>query len=135
MTDDATVIPGCGWTPEIGEITGYSRPELGSEDQESGCCAQWGYRTYPGFDYPTVGTVGLCIACLEAPADLLRTLSLNDDISRIDRLGRLAVEVARDAGWRLTDYVDRSDAELLALVRRLDAELDARGAGEHSGDV
>lgn len=67
-------VPGCGWTEDIGAVTGYPQPELGSGDQASGCCAQWGNRS-PNYDFPTVGMVGLCLGCLEAPADLLRALS------------------------------------------------------------
>lgn len=40
----------------------------------------------------------------------------------IDRLASLAVEVARDTGYPLSDYVDKSDTELLDLVLRFEAD-------------
>lgn len=40
----------------------------------------------------------------------------------INRLAALAVEVARDTGYPLSDYVDKSDTELLDLVLRFQAD-------------
>jgi len=64
-------IAGCGWTAEIAETTGCPEP---TRDNDSPCCARDGHRSHH-FDNPTVGLVGLCIGCLEAPADLLAKLS------------------------------------------------------------
>lgn len=72
--NEARPIPGCGWTQDVGAITGYPWPQRGSGDEDSGCAAQWGHRSL-SHDHPTVGNVGLCLGCLEAPADLLRALS------------------------------------------------------------
>lgn len=65
--------PGCGWDPDmVGSVLPQYHPES--------CAAAHGHvpaHAHFGEDRPgpTIGTVGLCIGCLEAPADLLQALS------------------------------------------------------------
>ena len=67
------IVPGCGWIPDIIEIVGGSEPTAGSPDWPP-CVARDGYRPYHRDNY-TVGAMGLCVGCLEQPADLLAILS------------------------------------------------------------
>jgi hypothetical protein len=81
MTSPMVEIAGCGWTKEIAETTGC--PEL-TRGNDAPCCARDGHRG-PVSDRPTVGVVGLCIGCLEAPADLLAALSVAVDNATASR--------------------------------------------------